>query len=195
MAYNCGFMPKPLDPQAIGAHIRRLRLERQVSVRSFAAQTGFSPSFISQLENGQVSPSLGSMQKIAEALEVTLGEFFAATEPETDEDLIVRTPERRRLDSTWTDAHLEALGSMTASRRLEPVLAIFGPGGKSGKHVHSHSREEFAFVVKGRVTLTMGDEESELGPGDAVTLPAHAPHRWENRGQATVEIVMVSARP
>jgi len=83
---------------------------------------------------------------------------------------------------------------MTRSRRLEPVLAVFGPGGKSGKHVHSHSREEFAFVLKGRVTLTLGDEESELRAGDAVTLPARAPHRWENRGKETVEVLMVSSR-
>lgn len=187
-------MGKPIEPRVIGEQIRRLRLEHRVSVRAFAAQTGFSPSFISQLENGQVTPSLGSLQKIAETLEVTLGDFFAATAGDVEEDLIVHASERRRLDSTWTDAHLEALGSMTRSRRLEPVLAVFGPGGKSGKHVHSHSREEFAFVLKGRVTLTLGDEESELRAGDAVTLPARAPHRWENRGKETVEVLMISSR-
>ena len=187
-------MSQPVEPRIIGEHIRRLRLKRHVSVRAFAAQTGFSPSFISQLENGQVSPSLGSLQKIAEALGVTLGEFFAATASGAEEDLIVRPSARRRLDSTWTDVHLEALGSMTRSRKLEPVLAILGPGGKSGKHLHSHSREEFAFVLKGSVTLTLGDEESELRPGDAVTLPAHAPHRWENRGREAAEILMVASR-
>jgi quercetin dioxygenase-like cupin family protein len=162
-------------------------------VRAFAIQTGFSPSFISQMENGQVSPSLGSMQKIADALGVTLGQFFAS-DTVGDDALIVRPPDRRRMDSTWTDAHLEALGPMAAGGRLEPVLAIFGPGGQSGKHSHSHSHEEFAYVVKGRVTLTLGDEESDLVPGDAVTLPAHAPRRWENRGTQPVEILLVSAR-
>jgi len=182
-----------VDPHVIGEHIRRLRSKRHVSVRAFAAQTGFSASFISQLENGQVSPSLGSLQKIADTLGVTLGEFFAATVT-GEEALVIRPPDRRRLDSTWTDAHLEALGSMLRSRTLEPVLAIFGPGGRSGKHLHSHSHEEFAFVVKGRVTLTLGDEEHELASGDGVTLPAHAPHRWENRSQEIVEILMVSSR-
>ncbi len=42
--------------------------------------------------------------------------------------------------------------------------------------------------------LTLGDEENELVPGDAVTLPAHAPHRWENRGEETVEVLMISSR-
>ena len=74
------------------------------------------------------------------------------------------------------------------------MLALFGPGGKSGKHVHSHSREEFAFVLKGRVTLTLGDEENELDAGDSVTLPAHSLHRWENRGTEMVEVLMVSSR-
>lgn len=186
-------MGKTVEPQVIGEHIRRLRLKRHASVRSFAAQTGFSPSFISQLENGQVSPSLGSMQKIAEALGVTLGEFFAAAATD-EESLVVRLSDRRRLDSTWTDAHLEALGPMGRSRRLEPVLAIFGPGGKSGKHLHSNPHEEFAFVVKGQVTLSFADEEHTLEPGDAVTLPAHAPHRWENRSEKIVDIVIVSSR-
>ncbi len=187
-------MSTPVDPEVIGQQIRQLRLRRHVSVRAFAVQTGFSPSFISQLENGQVSPSLGSLQKIADALGVTLGEFFA-TSQSGEEALIVRPADRRRLDSTWTDAHLEALGPMSRSRKLEPVLVIFGPGGKSGKHSHSHSLDEFAFVVKGRVTLTLGDEDCELVPGDAVTLPAQAPHRWENRSDEVVEILMVSSRP
>ncbi len=186
-------MVASVDPRVIGEHIRGLRTKRHLSVRGFAAQTGFSASFISQLENGLVSPSLGSLHRIAETLGVTLGEFFAAA-ASGEEDLIVRASDRQRLDSTWTDAHLEALGSMNRSRRMEPVLVIFGPGGKSGKHVHAHSREQFAFVVKGRVVLTLSDEESELGPGDAATLPANAPHRWENRSGETVEILVVSTR-
>ena len=187
-------MSTAVDPRLIGDHIRRLRMKRHVSVRTFAAQTGFSPSFISQLENGLVSPSLGSLQKIAEALGVTLGDFFAATAGTAEESLIVRQSCRRRLDSTWTDAHLEALGPMARGRKLQPVLAIFGPGGRSGKRVHAHSREEFAFVLRGRVILTLSDEDNELSAGDAVTLPAHAPHRWVNSGDEAVEILLVSSR-
>jgi transcriptional regulator with XRE-family HTH domain len=186
-------MSTPVDPQVIGEHIRRLRSDRRISVRAFAAQTGFSPSFISQLENGQVSPSLGSLHKIAESLGVTLGEFFAAAES-GEESLIVRPDTRRRMDSTWTDAHIEALGAMSPSLTLEPVLAIFGPGGRSGKHPHTQSREEFAYVVKGQVTLTLADEENTVAPGDAVTIPAQAPRLWENRSRSTAEILMVSSR-
>jgi transcriptional regulator with XRE-family HTH domain len=186
-------MSAAINPQVIGEHIRRLRSDRGLSVRAFAAQTGFSPSFISQLENGQVSPSLGSLQKIAETLGVTLGEFFAAAET-AEVPLIVRVESRSRMDSTWTDAHIEALGAMARSRRLEPVLVSFGPGGKSGQHPHAPSREEFAFIVTGEVTLTLADEENVMAAGDAVTLPAQAPRLWENRTGAIAEILIVSSR-
>ncbi|PYQ05621.1 MAG: DNA-binding protein [Acidobacteria bacterium] len=186
-------MSAPVNPQVIGEHIRRLRSDRGLSVRAFAARTGFSPSFISQLENGQVSPSLGSLQKIAEALGVTLGEFFVAAET-GEEPLIVRLQDRRRLDSTWTDAHIEALGAMARSRRLEPVLVIFGPGGKSGPHPHAPAAEEFAFIIRGEVTLTLADEENVMVAGDAVTLPPQAPRLWENRSRQTAEILIVSSR-
>jgi transcriptional regulator with XRE-family HTH domain len=186
-------MSTAVDPHVIGEHIRRLRSERHLSVRAFAAETGFSASFISQLENGQVAPSLGSLHKIAETLGVTLGEFFAAAET-GEEPLIVRTEERHRLDSTWTDAHLEALGPMKQSHKLEPMIAVFGPGGMSGKRTHDQAREEFAFVIRGQVTLTLADEENTLKAGDAVTLPARAPRRWENRTKEIAEILMVSSR-
>ncbi|PYQ47130.1 MAG: hypothetical protein DMF78_24530 [Acidobacteria bacterium] len=186
-------MSAPVDPHVIGEHIRRLRSDRGLSVRAFAAQTGFSASFISQLENGQVAPSLGSLHKIAEALGVTLGEFFAAAEL-GDEPLIVRPEDRHRLDSTWTDAHIEALGPMKPGHRLEPMIAIFGPGGKSGSHPHAQSQDEFAFVLRGEVTLTLADEENVMRVGDAVTLPAHAPRRWENRTREVAEILMISSR-
>jgi transcriptional regulator with XRE-family HTH domain len=186
-------MSEVVDPHIIGEHVRHLRTERRVSVRSFAAETGFSASFISQLENGQVTPSLGSLHKIAEALGVTLGEFFAAAET-GEEALIVHAAERHRLDSTWTDAHIEAVGPMKPTHKLEAIIAVFGRGGRSGKHPHAQAREEFAFVLRGRMTLTLADEESTLGPGDAVTLPARAPRMWENRTDEVAEILMISPR-
>ena len=64
---------------------------------------------------------------------------------------------------------------MKQNHKLEPLIAVFGPGGRSGKRAHDQAREEFAFVLRGEVTLTLADEENVLRPGDAVTLPARAP--------------------
>jgi transcriptional regulator with XRE-family HTH domain len=186
-------MSASVSPRLVGEHMKRLRSARGFSVRAFATQTGFSPSFISQVENGQVSPSLGSLQKLAETLGVSLGEFFS-TAASLDEALVVKPEARRRLDSTWTDAHIEALSASGPGRHLEPVLVVFGPGGMSGKHPHSHSREEFAFIVAGQVTVTLAGEEHTMTRGDAVTLPAGAPRLWRNLSKERAEVLLVSSR-
>src|SRR5262245_37540343 len=109
-----------LKQQAVGAWVRRRRLDAGLSLRTLARRTGFSPSFISQVENGLVSPSIASMERIADALGVTLGEFFAAAAGGAPVQ-IVRPPERLRLNSLWSQATIEALSPMS-NRRFEPLL-------------------------------------------------------------------------
>lgn len=51
-----------------------------MSLRALGEVTGFSASFLSQVENGLASPSISSMEKIAAALGVTLWQFFQVAE-------------------------------------------------------------------------------------------------------------------
>lgn len=163
-----------------------------MTLRALAARSDFSPSFMSQVENGMVSPSIASMEKIANALGVGLGEFFAAA-AQGQGGLIVRVTDRLQIPSLWSQGRIEALAPMTG-RRLEPVLISLEPRGRSGKHPYAHDTEEFAFVLAGRPTLTLGPEEHVLRAGDAVTIRAQELRRWENKGKRVVRVLIVSAR-
>ena len=163
-----------------------------MSLRALASRTDFSPSFISQVENGVVSPSIASMEKIATTLGVTLGEFFAAAS-EGESALIVRSTERTQLPSAWSQGRVEGLSSRMG-RRMEPSLITLEKGGRSGKHPAPHTSEEFAFVLEGEPTLTLGPEEHKLAPGDAVTIRPQELRRWENKQSPVVRILVVSAR-
>jgi transcriptional regulator with XRE-family HTH domain len=185
-------MSRQLKQEAVGAHIRQLRSDRGMSVRELAKQTDFSPSFISQVENGLASPSISSMQKIAEALGVTLGEFFAAAAG-GEGGYVVRAADRQALTSGWSDAEIEALVSRP-SARLEPILITLHPGGRSAKHPFPHPHEEFGFVLEGEVSLTLGPETHILKRGDAVTILPRESRRWENEGPRTARILLIAAR-
>jgi transcriptional regulator with XRE-family HTH domain len=89
----------------LGEAVRRLRERQHMSLRALAEKTDFSPSFISQVEHGQASPSISSMERIALALGVTLGEFFQWTEKKVP--LVVRVGERHGLNSEWSKAKIE----------------------------------------------------------------------------------------
>ena len=71
--------PADTAEQRIGPEIKRLRENADLSLRALAERAGFSASFISQLENGLVSPSIASLGKIASTLGVTLGDLFTTS--------------------------------------------------------------------------------------------------------------------
>lgn len=182
-----------LKQQVVGERVRRLRLAAGISLRTLAAQTDFSPSFISQVENGLVSPSIASMERIAGALGVTLAEFFFAA-AEGDAVLIVRANQRTQAASLWSHAQMEPLSPLTETRKLEPVLITLEPGGRSSKHPVAAAREEFAYVLEGELILTLGPEEHRMEPGDAVTIRPQELRRWENRGTTAARFLEVASR-
>lgn len=190
-----GSMPTPparlvLKQQQVGEHVRRLREQARLSVRALAAQTDFSPSFISQLENGQVSPSIHSMEKIANVLGTSLGGFFAAVGP-GEGGLILRRAEREPVPSSWSNAELESLGRQSPQRRLDPLLITLAPGGRSGKHPVAHRMEEFVLVLKGRVTLRLGPDQHALAAGDSVTLLPGELRLWINESRTACQVLIV----
>jgi len=186
-------MPARLKQQIVGAHVRELRKRMRLSLRAFAAVTGFSASFVSQLERGLVSPSLHSMEKVAAALGTTLGGFFAAV-GEGGGGLVVRARERKALNSAWSHAQIEALLPAAGERRQEPMLVTLRRGGRSGKHPVAHPTEEFAFVLEGRLTLRLGPDDHTLEAGDAVVLRAGELRLWANPGKRRARVLIVGIR-
>jgi transcriptional regulator with XRE-family HTH domain len=176
--------------QQVGDHLRNVRTRQGFSVRALAARAGCSPSFISQVEHGQASPSISSLERLVQALGMTLGDFFRTTTPPA----VVRSHERAALTNSWSRAKIEALGPARAGHALEPLMITLDPGGESGSPPYARDGDEFAFVCEGDVQLTLGEAVHRLARGDAATFSADTPHRWENVGRDPARIVVVSAR-
>ena len=176
----------------VGERIRQLSLGLGISVRALAAKTGFSPSLISQAENGQVTPSIGSLERIAVALGVSLGKFFA--EPETSTVRLVRASLRPKLTSTWSPVSIEALAPLDEAGKLEPIMLTMEPGGLSGIFPAAPGGEKFALVVEGEVSLTLGDEVHALRKADAITFIPATSYHWDNRGEVLAQVVCVTRR-
>jgi transcriptional regulator with XRE-family HTH domain len=185
-------MTAVLKQQVVGQHAKRLRQDAGVSLRHFAQLTGFSPSFISQLENGRVSPSISSMEKIAAALGVTLGDFFVGADG-GEGGQVVRASDRPTLSSGWSKAQIEALTVARPTGRLEAAVVTLFAGGRSGKHPHADPREEFCLVLEGEVVLTLGPEEYVLRKGDAATILPGELRLWRNERRRTARVAVVAS--
>jgi len=176
----------------IGDQVRSLRTALNMSVRGLAYRAGFSPSFISQVENGLVSPSIASLERIASVLGVSLAGFFTGQRPDTT--VIARSNNRQEMVSSWSRARIEALVPSHAARDLEAVMITVAPGGRSGRQPSPHQGEEFALIFDGEVSLTLGADIHVLRRGDATSFSSEVPHLWENHGSDDAQVVIVSPR-
>jgi quercetin dioxygenase-like cupin family protein/DNA-binding XRE family transcriptional regulator len=162
-----------------------------VSVRAFAERVGFSASFISQLETGQVSPSIASLGKIAAALNTTLAELFARS---SDDGLsVVRAKKRPSFRSSWSRAQIAVLTAGFTG--IQALMVTLEPGGLSGKEPFPSTYDQLAIVFSGVLELTLGQEVLTLHRGDTVQIGARTPHRWHNASRRPARVVLLSSRP
>lgn len=181
---------RTLTEPSIGETLQRLRTAHGLSLRTLATRTGFSPSFVSQVENGQTSPSIASLDRLADALGFGLADFFGQVE--AGSVVVVRQADREGLTSDWSRARLEPLVGHGALRSLEGMLVTLRPGGRSGKVPAARPFEQLAIVLSGQPTLTLPTAEHRLTSGDAAAIPAGSPHLWENRDGADACFAVVS---
>lgn len=190
-ARNAQERPAQLE-QHVGDAIRRLREGQRLSVRTLASKCGFSASFISQVELGQASPSIASLERIASALGITLGQFFLTAEPAAPS--VIRASQRPVLQSQWSRAQIESVASATVGNKLEALFITLRPGGSSGARLHINETELLAVVFAGEVLLQLEETAQVLRRGDAITIPPGTPHRLENKTAKPAQLFKVVAR-
>lgn len=183
----------------VGEKIKHLRTEKGFSLKEMAERTGFSSALLSQVENHLVSPSLGTIIKIAKALGVMVGYFLdlGPGEPYT----IVRKDERRSVsrfaskDGVSYGYRYESLGYDKKSRHMEPFFITLEPPTVKDLKLSIHEGEEFIFVLEGEMEVILGDHSDVLRPGDAIYYDSSMPHRVQCRGGKEAKILAVLYTP
>ena len=67
-------------PGNVGERLQRLREERGLSMRALAKSSGLSANALSMIERGRTSPSVSTLYKLADALNVPVTAFFGTPE-------------------------------------------------------------------------------------------------------------------
>jgi transcriptional regulator with XRE-family HTH domain len=173
----------------VGSRLREAREARQLSLRSLARAVDLSPGMLSQIENGRARPSVGTLWALVSELGLSLDAVFPSAEETatpTPAGPVVQRAGRRQVLELSGDVSWEQLN---APDDTDVVFAYvtYRPGGESQEHgglpLARHTGQEYGYVVSGRLVVEVGDDEVELGPGDAITFGSDAPHRFRAAGQ------------
>jgi len=77
---------------------------------------------------------------------------------------------------------------------MEPHLFRIAPKAGSGES-YSHEGEEFLYVLRGELDISLQDEEYRLKPGDSFYFESATPHRWKNPGRTETWVMWVNTPP
>jgi transcriptional regulator with XRE-family HTH domain len=184
----------------LGTQLRSLRKAKRLSLAQVGASAGLSIGMVSQIERGLASPSIRSLRKLADALDVPVAWFFHADSgrPEAELNMIVRREDRRqlRLPTVGTNADLVVMDLLTPdlSGDIQLLMMTLEPGFNSGE-THHHDGEEAGLVMTGALRLWHGDVEFLLNTGDSFRFPSSVPHRYANASEGPTEVVWVISPP
>jgi DNA-binding XRE family transcriptional regulator len=187
--------PRLLE-RALGAKIRTIRRDLGLSAADLAGAAHISPGMLSRIENGQISPSLASLQAIAGALAVPLSALFASFDEQQDCSFVPAgqgvTIDRR---GTKVGHVYQLLGHVPGGEvTLEPYLITLKGGAAPFTGFH-HSGTEFIFMLDGELTYRHGSEVYRLRPGDSMLFDSRALHGPETMLSETSRYLSIIAFP
>src|SRR5215470_1696274 len=173
---------------AIGAHLRQLRARRRLSLAQVAEAVDISVGFLSALERSQMSGSVGTLRRLARFYKTNILDFFDASGASGRQ---VRPAQRKVLEAgDGVRMELLAWGDTV----MEPHLFRVAPDAGSGES-YSHEGEEFIYVLRGELEITVDGEKYRLKPGDSFYFESTTSHHWKNPGRKETLLLWVNTPP
>jgi transcriptional regulator with XRE-family HTH domain len=168
----------------VAPRLRRVRLQRRLTLTEVAAETGISKSTLSRLENGQRRPTLELLLALSQAYRVPLDDLVGA--PEVGDPRIRVKPGRVKgrtvLPLTQQPDGMQAWKIVIPTSKVTPQL-------------RAHDGHEWIYVLSGHVRLVLGEHDLVLGPGEVAEFETQVPHWFGSSGKEPAEILSIFGRP
>ena len=178
-------------PTVLGARIRAIRTQRNLSLGDLASAAQVSRSLVSQIERGIATPSIETLRRLASAVGVPVFSLFLEEEGSQS---VVRASERRVVHCPGSAVTREIL-SPHLRGRMAVLWVTFPPGEQSSLQPVRHVGEECVVIVSGTLEVLIGDRPVRLEQGDSMTFDSEAPHLFRNPTDAPVQAFVVISPP
>ena len=176
--------------EQIGKKIRDLRNRVGLTQQELADRSELTKGFISQLERGQVTPSLVTLFDLIECLGTTPEAFFS----QAAEGPVVFS-EKDFFEKVDEDGNsIQWIVPSAQNNMMEPLLVEIRPMGQLAED-KPHDGEEFGYVISGRLRLHLGERCYDVKAGESFYYPAESDHRIENPGKRPARFIWVSTPP
>jgi transcriptional regulator with XRE-family HTH domain len=177
--------PSAID---VGRNLHDQRTRQRLSIRALAELSGLNVNTLSLIENGKSSPSVSTLQHLADALAIPIAAFFETNDIQKN---ISYQKSGQRAFAAFAYGTLTDLGSGLTLHGGQPLLVMLKPQANSGSDPIVHTGHEFVFCLEGHLSYTIDGQGYILDPGDSLLFEAYLPHHWQNIGNTTSKSLLI----
>ncbi len=174
----------------IGENLKRERTARHLSLGALAETSGISKAMLSQIESGRVNPTLVTLWKAAQALQVDINLLIGGKAKKPEHFSFLGAKQQAVIADETGKTEFKLLTAPEMHKELEMYYVTMRPGAVHRSEPHAAGCGEFILVVKGRVRVTAGSRTAELGEGDFLAYQGDLPHQLENLGDGETVLHM-----
>lgn len=182
-------MPARKKSLPLGKRLLKMRRERKLTLKNLANATGLTTDRISEIEKGEDIPPIAVILQLSKALGI-------------DSSILLR--EEKKLAGRQSDADYqkrtedytnETLTPEARHKHLKAFKISIDPKSDHEGVGYQHLGEEFVYVLKGRVEVTVGENKNLLIPGRSLHFDSSIVHRLRNLSTKTAELLVVLYTP
>ncbi|NIQ38553.1 MAG: cupin domain-containing protein [Proteobacteria bacterium] len=175
----------------IGARIRSLRQQSELTQEELAERAGLTKGFISQVERDLTSISLDSLVQILDAFGEKVSDFFEDIEKEK---IVYGLRDRVDLQKRNGVKGFSLLVPGSTNRLMEPVILTLGPN-ECTETEEAHPGDELGYVLRGKVAVHLGKKAHRAREGTCFYFTADRDHFIRNMGPADAVVLWITTPP
>ncbi len=179
------------DQGYIGENVQKIREKHGMTLSVLSEKCGVAKNMLSQIESGQVNPTIATVWKIAQGLDVDINALLTGQDELQRTFSVSRKDEITRLEADEEGVHIRVLSPLSMAEDLEMYMLTFQEGQALHSSPHSVRTEEFLTILEGAVRVQAGENNAELSEGDFIRYHADTDHVIENIHAGRTRIYMV----
>ena len=177
-------------PVSFGQRIKKLREDHKMSVVDLAEKTGQPPEFIEQVESDSLTPPVSFLLQMSQALQMDASNFL------TEQEKIQVDGKRQEAFIKRTQNYsYRTLTPGAADKHLRAFMVTIEPKEKHKIVEYKHPGEEFIFIYKGELELTLGNKVFHLKQGETMHFNSETKHKLQNMSDVKCELIVTLYTP
>ena len=174
-----------------GSKVRKLRKLKEMTIEELSVKSGFTASYISQVERNLIEPSLTALSKICKVLNVAPYYFL----DDSNNFIVTRKEERQKLIVPYNNQELEYLVPLTEEYKSKIKLGIYkcdlNPGMWDNDNFSIIDSDKCVIILKGKLIVNFTDYNEIIEEGDSIYICSNVPHKLFNPSDEKTELICI----